>query len=72
MQLDIAIRVCGYASGHKLTRKCLGGNEPFHLFIGSRHKAPLAAGGRRSILITAFGGLVGHVDFIAAPPAAIS
>ena len=72
MQLDIAIRVCGYASGHKLARKCFGGNEPFHLFIGSRREAPLAAGGRRNILITAFRELVGHIDFIAAPPAAIS
>ena len=69
MQLDIAIGICGYASSRKLARKCFGGNEPFHLFIGSRHKAPLAAGGRRNIPITAFGGLVGHTNFIAAPPA---
>ena len=72
MQLYIAIRVCDYAPSRKLARKCFGGNEPFHLFIGSRHEAPLDAGGRRNILITAFGGLVGHIDFIAAPPAAIS
>lgn len=72
MRLDIAIRVCGYAPSRKLARKRLGGNEPFHLFLRNRHEAPLTAGGRRNILITAFGGLVGHIDFIAAPPAAIS
>ena len=38
MQLDIAIRVCGYAPSRKLARKCFGGNEPFHLFLRNRHE----------------------------------